>query len=200
VLCEFFLFLGSKVCVLTIIVDRLQPVNSQSRWFNFSRSFHHLERYFLPAFTYHDRKFGRRRDLRHARWLTLINSSRSELTRERRNSLFLVEMNSAEEDERECAGSRPAAISSIDYIASMRLDTSGILWRVCGALMSDLDRTRPTMRKLPHLRDHNITVFAHSVTLKVSVLWALNLYAEESRANLATVQVDLLRVYILDVD
>lgn len=39
-----------------------------------------------------------------------------------------------------------------------------------GALMSDLDRTRPTMRKPPHLRDHNITVFAHSVTLKVSVL------------------------------
>ena len=101
-LCKFFLFLSSKVCVLTFIVDRLQPVNSQSRWFNFSRLFHHLERYFLPAFTYHDRKFGRRRDLRHARWLILlfplINSSRSELTRERRNSLFLVEINSAEEE------------------------------------------------------------------------------------------------------
>jgi len=59
-----------------------------------------------------------------------------------------------------------AAIRPIDYIAP-----TGYLGIPLTDARCTYVRSRPnsTMRKLPHLRDHNITVFAHSVTLKVSI-------------------------------
>lgn len=61
-------------------------------------------------------------------------------------------------DAGECAGSRPGAIRPIDYIAPTGL----LALHLCQI-------SARTMRKPPHLRDHNITIFAHSVTLGVAV-------------------------------
>lgn len=129
-----------------------------------------LERYFLPVCD-RDKKFGRRRDSRYTGWLiALCNSSGSESGKWKEFSLVKWCSANVPENRERCMGSLGAAhlrlMSVIKPITEHRSRVpsayfDGARW----TLMSDLDQQWESCRTCATI----ITVFAHSVTLMVSV-------------------------------